>query len=106
MMLAIFLFLISILFLSSNIRIHIKSMNDTMKIYMKIGIFYVLIPHHKIFSKIFTNKKMDLTTVKKDMVKGKKLTLNIFSHSILDYIYIAKFSKRNLSKHPIENGMY
>ena len=41
MMLAIFLFLVSILVLASNIHIYIKSMDDTIKAYVKIGIFYV-----------------------------------------------------------------
>lgn len=106
MMLAIFLFLVSILVLASNIHIYIKSMDDTIKAYVKIGIFYVLIPHHKIVSKLILNKNANIENIKKDFQRSKRLTLNIFSHSIIDYMYIAKFSKQRLTDNPIANGMY
>ncbi len=106
MMLAIFIFLISIIVLASNIHIYIKSMNDTLKIYLKIGLFYVVIPHHKLISKLIFEKNNRLETMKNDFKKGKRLTLNIFSHSIIDHIYIAKFSRTQLADNPIGNGMY
>ena len=106
MVLAIFIFLISILVLASNIHIYVKSMNDTLKVYVKIAMFYVLIPHHKIFSKLFTNKNVNLNTIKKDLISGKRLTLNIFSHSVINHIYIAKFSNSYLYNEPISNGLY
>lgn len=106
MMLAIFIFLILILLLSSNVHVHIKSVNDTVKAYLKIGVFYVLIPHHKILSGILINRDTDLRKIKNDFAKAKKLTLNIFSHSILDHMYIAKFSKTSLLESPIGNGLF
>lgn len=106
MMLAIFIFLISVLFLSSNIHVYIKSVNDTIKVYVRIGIFYVLIPHHKMISKLIFHKKTDMRKLKNDLVHGKRFTLNIVSHSIINHLYIAKFSKQSLSENPIENGMY
>lgn len=106
MMLAIFIFLILILLLSSNVHLHIKSMNDTVKAYLKIGVFYVLIPHHKILTDILVNRDTDIKKLKNDFAHAKKLTLNIFSHSILDHMYIAKFSKNNLLESPIGNGLF
>ncbi|HIT44227.1 TPA: hypothetical protein IAA91_05270, partial [Candidatus Avacholeplasma faecigallinarum] len=60
----------------------------------------------KIFSKLFTNKNVNLNTIKKDLISGKRLTLNIFSHSVINHIYIAKFSNSYLYNEPISNGLY
>lgn len=105
MMLVIFIFLVSIILLSTNIRIHITSMNDTIKSYLKIGVFYFNVPHRKIISKLMLNKE-DIFQTREAINKNKGLIFNILSHSILDRIYIAKYSKAILSNDPIENGIY
>lgn len=103
MMLVIFIFLVSIIFLSANIKIHILSINDTIKAYLKIGVFYFNIPHRKIISNIIRST----SSIKREAInKSKGLIFNILSHSILDRIYIAKYSKAILSDNPIENGIY
>ena len=104
MMLVIFIFLVSIIVLSINVRISIKSANDTIKAYIQIGKFYFNIPHRKIISKIFKPNQKILN--KEAFNKNKSLIFNIISHSVLDRIYIAKYSKLYLSNNPIENGMY
>lgn len=105
MMLSIFIFLVLVIILSINVRIHITSMNDTIKGYFKIGVFYITIPHRKILSKAIL-KKPDFFKARESINKNKGLIFNILSHSILDRIYIAKYSKSSLSGNPIENGIY
>lgn len=104
MLLAIFIFIIIIILLSANVRIHIKSINDTIKLYFKIGILNIRVPHQKILRNLLSNMKF-LPQMNK-ISKAKGLTINILSHSVLDYIYIAKFSKEELYNNPISNGLY
>lgn len=104
MLLAIFIFIILILILQANIRIHIKSINDTLKLYFKIGILNIRVPHHNILRDLLSNMN---SFPKRDKInKARGLTINILSHSVLDYIYIAKFSKEELYNNPISNGLY
>lgn len=106
MMLAIFIFLISIVFLASNMHIFIRSKEDTIKAYIRIGIFYAKIPHHKLLSKLIFSKTDSIIDIKDSFTRFKSLTLNIFSHSVINRIYIAKFSKDKIINHTIENAMY
>ncbi|MBE6136955.1 MAG: hypothetical protein E7176_00980 [Erysipelotrichaceae bacterium] len=106
MMLAIFVFLISIVLLSSNIHLYIRSKEDTIKVYIRIGMFYATIPHHKMFRYLIFSKNDSIIDIRDSIMRIKSLTLNIFSHSIINRIYIAKFSKDSLLKHPIENALY
>ena len=106
MMLAIFIFLVSIVLLSSNIHFYFKSKNDVVKTYIKIGMFYVIIPHHKMFSKLVFSNNEFIVNMKNSFKLFKSLTFNIFSHSIIDRIYIAKFSKNKILESPIENVLY
>lgn len=105
-MLAIFIFLISIVLLSTNIHLYIRSKNDTIKVYIRIGMFYVYIPHHKIFSKLIFSKKDSIIDIKDSLMHFKSLTLNILSHSCINRIYLAKYTKEDIYLNPIENAMY
>lgn len=97
MRLAILIVLIIIIILSLNINIYFKSFRDTYKIYIKLGTIFILIPHHKIIKSIIEKEKGKSKTKKINDVlnslKLKKLILIIFSHSTLEHLYIAKFSK-------------
>ena len=98
MMLAIFIFLLIIVVLDLNVYIYVKSVNDNLKVYFSVGGYYHLIPYKKIFSKEKLNNK--------DIKKGNSLALSILSHSVIDHIYIAKFSVNDLTLNPIGNSLY
>ena len=57
MIIAILILFLLIIILSIKINLHIVSVNDTYKIYMKISKFDVLIPHQKIFAKVIEKQK-------------------------------------------------
>lgn len=96
MQIAILIFSLIIIILSSNFNIYFKSVNDTYKVYIKIGIFYFLIPHHRIIKSI---KEKELSKSFNEQIEDiimafskRKLILHIFSHSTIEHLYIAKFS--------------
>lgn len=100
MLLAILIFLIVILILSTNIHIYLLSQNDTIKIYVKIWRISFNIPYQKIILKRNKTKR------KEKGQKHKKLILNILSRSTIDHIYIAKYTNEKIFTNPISNGLY
>ena len=107
MLLAIFIFLVLFMLLSVNLNISLKSMNDTIKIYGRLGIISFVIPHQKIIMSLSgENKLVNFLKNKGPKVNGKSLALNILSHSVIDRIYIAKFSNEEIYSNPISNGLY
>lgn len=106
MILAILIFCIVILLLSVNVHFYIVSENDTIKIVIKVGVFKFLVPHQRILDKIQRLSKTDKYYKKWTGKKNKYLILNIFSHSKINHIYIAKYSKLPIDMIPISNGLY
>lgn len=96
MYIAILIFSLLAIILSSNINIYFKSINDTYKIYLKLGLFYFHIPHHRIikyFKEHELNKKPSEQIKDARMAISKRnLILIILSRSTLNHLYIAKFS--------------
>lgn len=93
---AIFLFFSSVLLFSTNIHICILSRNDVLKCFIRIGRFYFLIPHHKlIYNLLHTN--INFKKIKKRQKITLAITKSIFSHSIIDELFIAKaYNKNNI----------
>lgn len=110
MKLAILIFLLLIFIFSIKVNLHIVNVKDTYKIYMKISKFNLLIPHQKVFAKVIEKEKnKDIKKKKEDLHKvlnSKNLIYNIFSHSILDRIYIKKFTEKKYNKEPINVASY
>ncbi|MGM9970140.1 MAG: hypothetical protein ACI35S_07070 [Anaeroplasma sp.] len=104
MLLSIFIFCIIVLILSVNIHLYLVSEMDTIKIIIKIGVFEILIPHQRLLSKLLKNKNKYFKSLKSS--KHKTFIFKILSHSIIDYAYIAKYSKKPIYSIPIENGIY
>ena len=110
MKIAILIILLVIIILSININLHIVSVNDTYKIYMKISRFEVMIPHRKIFAKVIEKEKNKKVKDKvEDLFKAldsKNLIYNIFSHSVLERIYIKKLIDKKKDNMPLNVASY
>ena len=110
MIIAILILFLVIIILSIKINLHIVSVNDTYKIYMNISKLSFLIPHQKMFAKVIREeKKKTIKDKKEDLFKAlesKNLIYNIFSHSILERLYIKKFIEENKNKTPLEVASY
>ena len=110
MYLAIFIFIILIILLATDVEINIKSADDTIKIYAKIGLIRFVIPHQRLISNAL--KKEQLKDKQKQREDFKKLFKNrhylnrLFKHSSLSMFYIARFTKEELYLNPILNGAY
>ena len=107
MLLAIFIFLLLFLLLSVNLKITIKSINDSIKVYGNFGIINFVIPHQKIIQDL-SNETGFINFIKNKSKKAnnKSLALNILSHSVIDHIYFAKYSMDHIYNNPILNGLY
>ena len=93
---AIFLFFSSVLLFSTNIHICILSRNDVLKCFIRIGRFYFLIPHHKLLNNLL-HTNINLKKIKKSQKITLAITKSIFSHSIIDELFIAKaYNKNNI----------
>lgn len=110
MILAVLILLTIIILLSIRINLHIVSVNDTYKIYMKISKYEVLIPHQKLFAKVIDKEKnKSLKNKSEDLFKAlesKNLIYNIFSHSVLERIYIKKIIDRKADNMPLNVASY
>ena len=109
MIFAIFILLITIIILSIRIDVFLKSVNDTLKLYIKIGRLSITIPHHRLISDVIKKEKSKSSTERKEDIKSalrsKGLILNIFSHSSLDRLYIRKITKTSIYNTPLLNTM-
>lgn len=101
MYLFILIFFIIILILQVNVHIFFKSMGDTVKMYMSIGLIHIEIPHHKLLAKL-NSKKMKNIKVK----RTNRLTNLFLSHSVLDHFYISKSSSIDLASNGINNALF
>ena len=110
MIFAIFILLIIIFILAIRIDIFLKSVDDTIKLYLKVGAIYLSIPHHRLISDLIIKEKNKSRTQRKEdiekIAKSKNLILNIFSHSSLDRLYIKRITKNSIYKKPILNTLF
>lgn len=106
MIIAIFIFFLIILIAGTDIRLHIKSKDDSYKICLKFGFVWILLPHQQIFAKfkqkVIYDNKMNIF----GLLRSNSLLLNICKHSCLNVFYVAKFAKEDLYINPIKNGLY
>lgn len=107
---AILIFILLILIAASEIQIHIKSVEDTIKVDAKIGIFSFLVPHQKIITKMIEKEKSKTRKEQTDdffSAIGKRgLLLEVCKHSTLSQLYMARFTKEQLHQNPMMNGIY
>ena len=110
MIIAILILFLVIIILSIRINLHIVSVNDTYKIYMNISKVSILIPHQKIFAKVIDKeKKKKFKDKKEDLFKAlesKKLIYNIFSHSVLERIYVKRLIDKKKNEMPLNVASY
>lgn len=110
MFLAIFIFIIVVFILGTNIRINIKSANDTIKIDAKIGLIRFVIPHQRLLAELYRNqesKKADekINDLKKVFI-NRHFFNRLFKHSSLSMFYMARFTREELYLNPIINSAY
>ena len=111
MYLTIFILFMVILIMSTSVNVNIKSVNDNLKIDVRIGFIRFVVPHQRLIRKMIndsknkTNKEIS-TDLKNFFVYSRKYTKNIFKHSRLEKFYVAKYSKEDLYLNPILNGLY
>lgn len=106
MLIAILISLLVIYIASLEIKLNIKSKEDTLKIDMKIGFVSFLVPHQKIINKI---REKSIYEKKEEFVKfinKRDLIGNICKHSSLIRLYVARFSSEELYVNPFSNGIY
>ena len=92
--------------LSFNVRISIKSANDTIKIFGKVGFVDFFIPVQRIIDKQRTKSSDDQRKDLLKMLKKRKIIYYLCKHSSLDVLYFARFTKEELFVNPFSNGMY
>lgn len=111
MYLTIFILFMVILVMSTSINVNIKSVNDNLKIDVRVGFIRFVIPHQRLIRKMIDDSKIKTNTeLSKDLknffINSRKYAKNIFKHSRVEKFYIAKFSKEDLYLNPILNGLY
>ena len=97
--------------MSTTVNINIKSVNDNLKIDVRIGFIRFVVPHQRLIRKMIDDaKNKPNTEITKDLKNffgnTRKYAKNLFKHSRLEKFYIAKFSKEDLYLNPILNGLY
>ena len=110
MYIAILVFFLLILILSTDISFNMKSANDVWKFDAKIGLISFRIPHQRWMEKMIEKEQMkSKKDQRQDFIEAfskRKLVRNIAQHSSLLQLYIAKFTKEELYQNPIRNGLY
>lgn len=106
---AIFILLSIILILSIRIDVFLKSVDDTIKLYLKVGMLSVVIPHQRLIFDLIEKEKQKPSKKRiediNNVLKSKGLILNIFSHSSLDRLYVRKISTTSVYNTPIINAI-
>lgn len=110
MYLAIFIFIVLIWILSTDIHLNIKSANDTIKLDAKFGLIRFVIPHHRLIEKaIVKAKQKNINEQRNDfkkLIENRRYFNRLFKHSSLSMFYMARFTKEELYLNPIQNGVY
>ncbi len=97
---AILILFLVIIIACIPIYIHILSINDTIKLYFTFFSKDMLIPHQRLMkiNKAYKN-------IKKEIHIFNKFTTKLVSYSVIDKIYVAKYTD-NPYIHPISNGLF
>lgn len=110
MYLAVFIFIVLIWILSTDIHLNIKSANDTIKLDAKFGLIRFAIPHHKFIQKaIVKAKQKNINEQRNDfkkLIENRHYFNRLFKHSSLSMFYMARFTNEELYLNPIQNGVY
>lgn len=110
MYLAIFIFIVLIWILSTDIHLNIKSANDTIKLDAKFGLIRFVIPHHRLIEKALAKaKQKNINEQRNDfnkLIENRRYFNRLFKHSSLSMFYMARFTKEELYLNPIQNGVY
>ena len=110
MYLTIFILFMIIIIMSTVINVNIKSVDDTLKIDVRIGFIRFVVPHQRLIGKLIKDVKnkpnTEISQDLKNFFDNRKFINRIFKHSSLEKFYIAKFSKEDLYLNPFVNGLY
>ena len=110
MYLTIFILFMIIIIMSTVINVNIKSVDDTLKIDVRIGFIRFVIPHQRLIGKLIKDVKnkpnTEISQDLKNFFDNRKFINRIFKHSSLEKFYIGKFSKEDLYLNPFVNGLY
>ncbi len=102
-MIPILIFCLLIIILSINVHVVILGANTHIKMYLRIGMLRIVIPHQRQLSKVkLSNAKF---------IKGyngyyKRFIFNIISHSKYSRVYFAKRQLIPIFNNPIASGLY
>ena len=107
---AILILFFIILIAAINIELSIKSVNDTIKCYCKIGFISFVIPHQKIISNLIEKEKKKTKEEQRadffSLINKRSIFIAICKHSSLNNLYLARFTKEELYINPFINGIY
>ena len=96
--------------MSTVINVNIKSVDDTLKIDVRIGFIRFVVPHQRLIGKLIKDVKnkpnTEISRDLKNFFDNRKFINGIFKHSSLEKFYVAKFSKEDLYLNPFVNGLY
>ena len=110
MYLTIFILFMIIIIMSTTIVFNIKSVDDTIKIDVRIGFIRFVVPHQKLIGDLINKAKkesnIELSQDLKNFFKSRKYIKKIINNSRLENFYIAKFSKEDLYLNPFVNAIY
>lgn len=110
MYITIFIFLVIIAILAIDIKINVKSVNDTLKIDASIGLIRFVIPHQRLIEKAIKSEKLKSSSEQKNdlinLLNNRHYLNRLFKHCSLSLLYIARFTDEQLYLNPIQNGVY
>ena len=92
MYLTIFILFMIIIIMSTVINVNIKSVDDTLKIDVRIGFIRFVIPHQRLIGKLIKDVKnkpnTEISQDLKNFFDNRKFINRIFKHSSLEKFYI------------------
>ena len=97
--------------MSTTIVFNIKSVDDVLKIDVRIGFIRFVVPHHRLIrnmiddSKIKSNKELT-KDLKNFFANSRKYAKNIFKHSRVEKFYIAKLEPKMCTDSEIKTMYY
>ena len=110
MYLTIFILFMIIIIMSTTIVFNIKSVDDTVKIDVRIGFIRFVVPHQRLIGDLINKAKnksnAEINKDLKNFFDNRKFIKRIINHSSLENFYIAKFSKEDLHLNPFVNAIY
>ena len=110
MYLTIFILFMIIIIMSTTIVINLKSVDDVLKIDVRIGFIRFVVPHQRLIGDLINKAKkesnLELSQDLKNFFNSRKYIKKIINHSRLERFYIAKFSKEDLYLNPFVSAIY